>query len=87
MAAQQSSASGQMTVTFANRFFTGTSTLGGLNVFKPNIGVTVQDLNSGEYVRILNVTGTSFDIVIRNSSNNAVARTFTFTAVGYGKGV
>ena len=87
MAAQQSSASGQMTVTFANRFFTGTSTLGGLNSFKPNVGVTVQDLNSGEYVRILNVTGTSFDIVIRNSSNNAVARTFTFTAVGYGKGV
>ena len=87
MAAQQSSASGQMTVTFANRFFTGTSTLGGVNAFKPNIGVTVQDLNSGEYVRILNVTGTSFDIVIRNSSNNAVARTFTFTAVGYGKGV
>ena len=87
MAAQQSSASGQMTVTFANRFFTGTSTLGGVNAFKPNIGVTVQDLNSGEYVRILNVTGTSFDIVIRNSSNSAVARTFTFTAVGYGKGV
>ena len=87
MAAQQSSASGQMTVTFANRFFTGTSTLGGLNSFKPNVGVTVQDLNSGEYVNILNVTGTSFDIVIRNSSNNAVARTFTFTAVGYGKGV
>ncbi len=87
MAAQQSSASGQMTVTFANRFFTGTSTLGGVNAFKPNIGVTVQDLNSGEYVRLLNVTGTSFDIVIRDSNNNAVARTFTFTAVGYGKGV
>ena len=87
MAAQQSSASGQMTVNFANRFFTGTSTLGGVNSFKPNVGVTVQDLNSKEYVRILNVTGTSFDIVIRDENNNAVARTFTFTAVGYGKGV
>lgn len=87
MAAQQSSTSGQMTVTFANRFFTGTSSLGGANAFKPNVGVTVQDLNSGEYVRILNVTGTSFDIVIRDSNNTAVARTFTFTAVGYGKGV
>ena len=87
MEPQLSSTSGQMTVEFANRFFTGTSTLGGVNSFKPNIGVTVQDLNSGEYVNILNVTGTSFDIVIRNSSNSAVARTFTFTAVGYGKGV
>ena len=87
MAAQQSSTSGQMTVTFANRFFTGTSTLGGLNVFKPNVGVTVQDLDTGDYVRILNVTGTSFDILIRDSGNNPVARTFTFTAVGYGKGV
>ena len=87
MAAQQSSTSSQKTVTFANRFFTGTSTLGGLNSFKPNVGVTVQDLNTGEYVNILNITGTSFDISIRDSNDNRVARTFTFTAVGYGKGV
>ena len=86
MAAQQSGTT-QKTVSFANRFFTGTSTLGGVNAFKPNVGVTVQNLNSGEYVRILNISGTSFDIAIRNSSNNIVDRTFTFTAVGYGKGV
>ena len=87
MAAQQSGTS-QKTVTFARPFFTGTSSLGGVNAFKPNVGVTVQNLGSGETVRILNVTGTSFDIVIRNAADNGNSnRTFTFSAVGYGKGV
>ena len=87
MAAQQSGTS-QKTVTFARPFFTGTSSLGGVNAFKPNVGVTVQNLGSGETVQILNVSGTSFDIVIRNAANNGNSnRTFTFTAVGYGKGV
>ena len=87
MAAQQSGTS-QKTVTFARPFFTGTSSLGGVNSFVPNVGVTVQNLGSGETVQILNITGTSFDIVIRNAANNGNSnRTFTFTAVGYGKGV
>ena len=87
MAAQQSGTS-QKTVTFARPFFTGLTGLGGANAFKPNVGVTVQNLGSGETVRILNVTGTSFDIVIRNAANNGNSnRDFTFTAVGYGKGV
>ena len=68
-------------------YFTG-GEYGGVNAFKPNVGVTVQNLGSGETVRILNVTGTSFDIVIRNAADNGNSnRTFTFTAVGYGKGV
>ena len=87
MAAQQSGTS-QKTVTFARPFFTGTSSLGGANSFIPNVGVTVQNLGAGETVQILNVTGTSFDIVIRNAANNGNSnRTFSFTAVGYGKGV
>ena len=87
MAAQQSGTS-QKTVTFARPFFTGIAGLGGLNSFKPNVGVTVQNLGSGETVQILNITGTSFDIGVRNAANNGFSdRTFTFTAVGYGKGV
>ena len=87
MAAQQSGTT-QKTVTFARPFFTGTSSLGGNNSFIPNVGVTVQNLGAGETVQILNVTGTSFDIVIRNAANNGNSnRTFSFTAVGYGKGV
>lgn len=87
MAAQQSGTS-QKTVTFARPFFTGTSDLGGVNAFKPNIGVTVQNLGSGETVIINNISGTSFDIGIRNAANTGFSnRTFTFSAVGYGKGV
>ena len=86
MAVQQSGTS-QKNITFAKPFFTGTSSLGGLDVFKPNVGVTVQNLGSGEYVTLSNITGTGFTILIRDSSNAAVDRRFTFTAVGYGKGV
>ena len=86
MAAQQSGTS-QKNITFARPFFTGTSSLGGANAFKPNVGVTVQNLLSGEYVTLSSISGTGFTILIRDSSNAAVDRSFTFTAVGYGKGV
>ncbi len=86
MAAQQSGTS-QKNITFARPFFTGVAGLGGLNSFKPNVGVTVENLLSGEYVTLSNITGTGFTILIRDSSNAAVDRRFTFTAVGYGKGV
>ena len=86
MAAQQSGTS-QKNITFARPFFTGVAGLGGLNSFKPNVGVTVENLLSGEYVTLSNITGTGFTILIRDSSNTPVDRRFTFTAVGYGKGV
>ena len=84
----QQSGQSQKTVTFARPFFTGLTGLGGANSFKPNVGVTVQDLASGETVVINNVSGTSFDIGIRNAADTGFSnRTFTFSAVGYGKGV
>ena len=86
MAAQQTG-TGYKVVTFARPFFTGTSSLGGVNAFKPNVGVTVQNLGSKEYVTLSAISGTGFEILIRDENNNAVNRTFTFTAVGYGKGV
>ena len=87
MAAQQSGTS-QKTVTFARPFFTGTTNFGGVNSFIPNVGVTVQNLGAGETVIINNISGTSFDIGIRNAANTGFSnRTFTFSAVGYGKGV
>ena len=86
MAAQQSG-TGYKVVTFARPFFTGTSSLGGVNLFKPNVGVTVQNLQSGEYVTLSAISGTGFEILIKDEDDNAVDRTFTFTAVGYGKGV
>lgn len=74
------------TISFANRFFTGTTLLGGVNSIKPSVGIIAQDVNSGDYFRVTNVTGSSFDITFYNSSNTPVSRTFSWSAIGYGKG-
>lgn len=87
-------------VTFANKFFTGTTNLGGTNLYPPSIGITIQNANAGEYFVLktnasgafLNaagsdITGLGFNIKILDSSNNPVNKKFTFQAVGYGKGV
>ena len=74
-------------VTFDNAFFVGTSALGNLNNFLPSIGITVQNLGNGERVNVSNVTGTGFDLDVLDSSGNNQDRTFTYTAVGFGRGV
>jgi len=93
------SASG-LDVTFATPFFVGTSSLGGVNAFKPSVGITIMGAAGGEYFTIktdangdfLNaagavITGTGFNISIKDSNDNPVNKKFTFQAVGYGKGV
>ena len=37
------------TVEFANPFFVGTSTLGGLDKFLPSIGITIQNAQGGDF--------------------------------------
>ena len=74
-------------VTFDNAFFVGTSALGNLNNFLPSIGITVQNLGNGERVNVSNVTGTGFDLDVLDSGGNNQDRTFTYTAVGFGRGV
>jgi len=74
-------------VTFDNAFFVGTSALGNLNNFLPSIGITVQNLGNGERVNVSNVTGTGFDLDVLDSGGSNVSRTFTYTAVGFGRGV
>jgi predicted phage tail protein len=80
------SGAGTATVTYDYPFFTGTATLGGLNVTRPSVGIVAQDMNSGDYFRVTNSTGPSFQVTFFNSSNAAVSRNFLWTAVGYGKG-
>tara|TARA_Y100001958_G_C21244743_1_gene574033 strand:+ start:564 stop:4211 length:3648 start_codon:yes stop_codon:yes gene_type:complete len=79
------------TVVFANSFFTGTSTLGGTNAFLPSVGITIQNAQAGDFFSITNLSGSEFTINIKNpnetNNNGFVNRTFTFQAVGYGKGV
>ena len=87
-------------VTFAKPFFVGTSSFGGLRQYKPSLGITIMGAAGGEYFTIktdangdfLNaagaiVTGTGFNISIKDSNDNPVDKKFTFQAVGYGKGV
>ena len=73
------------TVTFDKAFFTGVAGLGGLNAYLPSIGIVAQDMNTGDYFRVTNVTSNTFDVTFYNSSNSAVSRQFLWSAVGYGK--
>ena len=84
--APQSSGTSAKTVTFGTPFFVGTSSLGGANAFLPTIGITIQNAHSGDFFTVTNVSGTGFTVNIKNGSS-FVDRTFTFQAVGYGKGV
>jgi predicted phage tail protein len=79
------SGAGTLTVTFDKAFFTGTTTLGGVNTSRPSIGIVAQDMDSGDYFRVTNSTSTSFQVTFFDSSNTAVNRNFLWTAVGYGK--
>ncbi len=74
-------------VTFANKFFTGTSDIGGsTTAFIPVIGISPYDLPSGAFFILSNVSGTGFTIIFKNSSNTPIDVKFSFQALGYGKG-
>ena len=49
------------------------------------IGITAQNLNSGDYYAITAKSATGFTITFFNSSNAAVDRTFDFVAKGFGE--
>ena len=77
---------GTKSVTFANPFWTGSAVLGGVNSILPSIGITAQNLQSGDYFNVTNVSSSGFNVTFRNSSGTAVNRLFAWSAVGYGKG-
>ena len=80
------SSAGVTTVPFTSPFFVGTSALGNLNQHLPTVNVTAQNLASGDFFEISNITATNFQIHFKNSSNASISKQFTFTAVGFGKG-
>ena len=80
------SGAGTYSVTFANRFFTGTSVLGGVNTSLPSVGIVAQNMATGDYFNVTNVTATGFDVTFRNNGGTAVSRDFLWTAVGFGRG-
>jgi len=81
-----SSGAGAKAITFDKPFFTGTSSLNGLNSSLPSIGITAQNMASGDYFEVTNVSGTGFTVHFKNSSNASISRNFNFSAVGFGKG-
>ena len=83
--APQQSGTSAKTITFGTPFFVGTSSLGGANAFLPSVGITIQNAQSGDFFTITNLSGTGFTVSIKNGSS-FVDRSFTFSAVGYGKG-
>ena len=81
------SGAGAKNVVFAAPFFTGTSAIGGsTSAYPPSIGITAQNMASGDFFEVTNITGSGFTITFKNSSNTAVDRNFSYSAVGYGRG-
>jgi len=81
-----SSGAAAKVITFANPFFTGTASLGGLNAYLPSVGITAQNMGSGDFFEVTSVSGTGFTVTFKNSAGTAVSRNFNWSAVGYGRG-
>ena len=65
------------TVPFENGFYTDADT-------EVSVGITAFDMQSGDYYRVTNVTGTEFTIAFFDSSNSFISRRFNYVAIGYG---
>jgi hypothetical protein len=49
------------------------------------IGISAQNLSSGDYYAITNKTASGFSITFYDSGDNAISRTFDYVAKGYGE--
>ena len=68
-------------VTFEKPFYTAGGTV------LPSIGITAQNMATGDYFVVSSVSGTGFTVTFRNTAGTAIDRNFTYAAVGYGRGV
>tara|TARA_B100000161_G_scaffold52047_1_gene33940 strand:+ start:2286 stop:5708 length:3423 start_codon:yes stop_codon:yes gene_type:complete len=82
----EASGAGAKSITFQHPFFVGTAnTEGGANSILPSIGITAQNMQSGDFFELTNISGTGFTVHFKNSSNASVDRNFSYQAVGFGK--
>tara|TARA_R110002012_G_scaffold92472_1_gene224554 strand:- start:3028 stop:6285 length:3258 start_codon:yes stop_codon:yes gene_type:complete len=72
-------------VTFTNAFFTGTSSLGGANSALPTIGITPQNMATGDFFELSSISRTGFTVTFKNSSGTVVDRNFNYMATGFGR--
>ena len=68
------SGAGTYAITFPTAFY-GT----------PSIGITAQDMGTGEYFTVTSVSRTGFSVTFRNSSTSMVSKNFDYQAVGHGR--
>ena len=78
-------------VTFQHAFFTGTSALGGsTSAYLPNIGITLENAQAGDFFALSSISGTGFTIDVKNrdtsGSETFVNRNFKYAATGFGRG-
>ena len=74
-------------VSFTNSFFTGQSgTSVAANSVLPSIGITIENQQQGDFFVLSNITGSGFDIDVKDSNGNNVNRNFKYAATGFGRG-
>jgi hypothetical protein len=81
-----SSGTSTKSVSFTNTFFTGQSgTSIAANSVLPSVGITIENAQSGDFFALSNITGSGFDIDVKNGSSH-VNRNFKYAATGFGRG-
>ena len=76
-----------LAVTFDHTFFTGQSgTSVGAGTQLPSIGITANDLGGTEKFELTDISGSGFTIKFTNAGNAVQNKTFSYTAVGFGRG-
>ena len=74
-------------ITFDQTFFTGQSgTSVGAGTQLPSIGITANDLSANERFELTSISGSGFNIKFLNAGNAVQDKTFSYTAVGFGRG-
>ena len=59
------SGAGAKAVTFTDSFFTGTSAIGGVNSNLPSIGITAQNMASGDFFELSNIIGADLLLILK----------------------
>jgi len=74
-------------ITFDQTFFTGQAgTSVGAGTQLPSIGITANDLSANERFELTSISGSGFNIKFLNAGNAVQDKTFSYTAVGFGRG-
>ena len=51
----------------------------------PSVGITAQDMATGDFFTVTSVSRTGFTVTFRNSGGSMVSKTFDYQAVGHGR--